>query len=116
MTQAASVAWSRTVAQPQPDSVSLMVLEVAILDVRSHQGPGFENAFRTAEPIISGARQPNSESAVRYLVPVLLTSAVPRYSGTVAGSVGSDTVNTRYRTDSVELPLRDTACSAPGGS
>jgi heme-degrading monooxygenase HmoA len=32
-----------------------MILEVAILDVRSHQGPDFERAFRTAEPIISSS-------------------------------------------------------------
>lgn len=31
-----------------------MILETAILDVRTGQGPDFEAAFRRAEPIISG--------------------------------------------------------------
>jgi len=60
--------------------------------------------------------QVKPEVVMRNLVPPLVTRSVARYSGTVAGSVGSDTVNTRYRAASVELPLRDTACSAPGGS
>jgi heme-degrading monooxygenase HmoA len=32
-----------------------MILEVAILDVRSGQAPSFEEAFRAAEPIISAS-------------------------------------------------------------
>jgi heme-degrading monooxygenase HmoA len=31
------------------------ILEVAILDVRPHQGRDFEQAFRTAEPIIASS-------------------------------------------------------------
>jgi KUP system potassium uptake protein len=45
-----------------------------------------------------------------------LTSKQKIYSGTVCGFVGSEIWMTRYFTAWVELPLRETACSAPGGS
>ena len=37
-------------------------------------------------------------------------------SGTVCGFVGSEIEITRYLAGWVELPFRETACSAPGGS
>jgi heme-degrading monooxygenase HmoA len=52
-----------------------MILEVAILNVRPNQGPDFEKAFRTAEPIVSSSRgyqhhelRRSLETPTRYLL------------------------------------------------
>ena len=53
---------------------------------------------------------------VEMLARELLADGSVAYSGTVCGFVGSEICMTRYFTVWVALPLRETACSAPGGS
>jgi hypothetical protein len=89
----------------------VIAAETAIYSLARTEHAGLATLRSTRDPA-STAKTRSTATLVR----LVRARASARYSGTVGGSVGSDTVNTRYLTASVELPLRDIACSAPGGS